>query len=103
LLYKSWLEQATDLFCPAGMDRRDPGLSPINGELAQLPRLLIQVGEDELLLNDSLRLTEKAREAGVEVQLERYPECWHVFQANTGLLKVADTALDRVATFLSMA
>ena len=103
LLNKSWIEQAADLFCPSGMDRRDPGLSPINGELAQLPRLLIQVGEDELLLNDSLRLATQAREAGVEVQLERYPECWHVFQANTGLLKVADTALDRVATFLSMA
>lgn len=103
LLNKSWIEQAADLFCPPGMDRRNPGLSPINGELANLPPLLIQVGEEELLLNDSLRLAERAREAGVQVQLERYPHCWHVFQANTGLLEVADTALERAAAFMANA
>lgn len=101
LLNASWIEQAADLFCPPGMDRRNPGLSPINADLACLPPLLIQVGEEELLLNDSLRLAEKARIAGVNVQLERYPECWHVFQANTGILKVADIALERVGMFLN--
>lgn len=101
LLNRSWIEQAADLFPPPGMDRGDPALSPINDTLDVLPPLLIQVGEDELLLNDSLRLAEKARAAGVSVQLERYPGCWHVFQANTGVLKVADLALGRVAAFLS--
>jgi acetyl esterase/lipase len=100
LLNVSWIEQAADLFCPLGMDRGHPELSPINADLTSLPPLLIQVGEDELLLNDSLRLAEKARIAGVNVQLERYPECWHVFQANTGILKVADIALERVGVFL---
>ncbi len=83
------------------MDRRKPGLSPINGDLSSLPPLLIQVGEDELLLNDSLRLAKTARAAGVRVQLERYPDCWHVFQANAGVLKVADTALERAGMFIS--
>lgn len=97
----SWIDQAADLFCPAGMDRRDPSLSPINADLATLPPLMIQVGEDEVLLNDSLRLSSKARDAGVHVQLERYPACWHVFQVNSGLLSVADTAILRVAAFLN--
>lgn len=101
LLNRSWIEQAADLFPPPGTDRREPGLSPINADLTGLPPLLIQVGEDELLLNDSLRLADKARVAGVPVQLERYPDCWHVFQANTGILRVADVALERVAAFLS--
>ncbi|MBL4834984.1 MAG: alpha/beta hydrolase [Pseudomonas sp.] len=101
LLNRSWIEQAADLFPPLGMDRRDPGLSPIYADFSGLPPLLIQVGEDELLLNDSLRLAEKARAAGMQVQLERYPACWHVFQANAGILQVADVALERVAAFLS--
>lgn len=101
LLNPRWIAQAADLFCPIGRDRRDPELSPINADLALLPPLLIQVGEDELLLNDSLRLSQTAHAAGVQVQLERYPGCWHVFQANSGLLKVADTAMARAAAFLN--
>ncbi|SDS56291.1 Acetyl esterase/lipase [Halopseudomonas xinjiangensis] len=100
LLNRSWIEQATDAYCPSGMSRKDPGLSPIYGDLAGLPPLLIQVAEDEILLNDSFRLAEKARSAGVSVQLEYYPALWHVFQANTGVLKSADHALDRIAAFL---
>lgn len=100
LLHPAWLEQAVGLFCPPGMDRRDPGLSPLYGELAGLPPLLIQVGEDEVLRDDSLRLAERARAAGVAVTLERYPGLWHVFQAHAGLLLSADLALARVAAFI---
>lgn len=100
LLHPKWLEQAVALFCPPDLDRRDPGLSPLHGELGNLPPLLIQVGEDEVLLNDSLRLAERARAAGAEVRLERYPGLWHVFQAHVGMLKAADVAVQRIADFL---
>ncbi|MEK1942108.1 MAG: alpha/beta hydrolase [Pseudomonas sp.] len=100
LLSVAWIEQAGALFCPAHVDRRDPLLSPVYADLSGLPPLLIQVGEDEVLLNDSLRLTERAEAAGVAVQLQRYSGCWHVFQAHAGLLDVADLALARVASFL---
>ncbi|NQD93269.1 alpha/beta hydrolase, partial [Pseudomonas sp. CrR25] len=96
LLHPRWLEQAVALYCPAQVPRDDPRLSPLFAELAGLPPLLIQVGEDELLLNDSLRFAEKARAAGVSVCLERYPGLWHVFQAHAGMLKAADFALERV-------
>ncbi|WP_137886851.1 alpha/beta hydrolase [Pseudomonas sp. 2FE] len=100
LLHPAWIQQAVGLYCPAGMDRRDPGLSPVYADLTGLPPLLIQVGEDELLLNDSLRFAEQADAAGVTVKLERYAGLWHVFQAHAGLLDVADLALIRVADFL---
>ncbi|MCY1552258.1 hypothetical protein D9M68_886430 [compost metagenome] len=58
------------------------------------------MGEDEVLLNDSLRFADKARGAGVVVRLERYPGLWHVFQAHAGMLKAADFALGRVVSFL---
>ena len=100
LLHPSWVEQAAQLYCPADLPRNDPGLSPLFADLSRLPPTLIQVGEDELLLGDSLRLAERAKAAGVNVRLERYPGLWHVFQAHVGMLRAADYAIARVAAFL---
>ena len=61
---------------------------------------MIQVGEDEVLLNDSQRLAERTRAADGAVRLERYAGLWHVFQVHAGVLKAADQALARIATFL---
>jgi acetyl esterase/lipase len=46
-----------------------PLISPLYGNLAGLPRLLIYVGDDEAMVDDSVQFTEKARTAGVEVTL----------------------------------
>lgn len=100
LLHPSWVEQAAQLYCPADLPRNDPGMSPLFADLSRLPPTLIQVGEDELLLNDSLRLAERAKAAEVNVRLERYPGLWHVFQAHVGMLRAADYAIARVAAFL---
>ncbi len=75
-------------------------MSPLFADLRCLPPTLVQVGEDELLLNDSLRLAERATAAGVDMRLERYPGLWHVFQAHVGVLRAADYAIGRVAAFL---
>ena len=75
-------------------------MSPLFADLSRLPPTLIQVGEDELLLGDSLRLAERAKAAGVNLRLERYPGLWHVFQAHVGMLRAADYAIARVAAFL---
>ena len=100
LINLKWMHQAREAYCPAPLDPHMPGVSPLNDDLVGLPPLLLQVGEDEVLRNDSLRFAERAREAGVEVQLQRYQGLWHVFQAHAGMLKVADLALDRVVDFL---
>jgi len=100
LLHPRWIEQAAQLYCPADLPRNDPGVSPLFADLSPLPPTLIQVGEDELLLNDSLRLSKRAEAAGVDVRLERYPGLWHVFQAHVGMLRAADYAIARVVAFL---
>ncbi|WP_212629595.1 alpha/beta hydrolase [Pseudomonas sp. KB-10] len=100
LLHPRWIEQAAQLYCPADLPRNDPGVSPLFADLSLLPPTLIQVGEDELLLNDSLRLAKCAEAAGVDVRLERYPGLWHVFQAHVGMLRAADYAIARVVAFL---
>ncbi|BBA95756.1 putative esterase/lipase [Actinacidiphila reveromycinica] len=86
----------------AGADPYQPLLSPaLLGDLAGFPPLLVQVGANEVLLDDSTRLAERARDAGVDVVLDVTAEVPHVFQAFTGLLDEADEALDRAALFLT--
>ena len=64
----------------AGADPTQPLASPLLGDLAGLPPLLLHVGERELLRDDSIRLAQKAREAGVMVELQVFPVVPHVWQ-----------------------
>ena len=86
-----------------GADPRDPRGSPLFGELAGLPPLLIQVGTDERLLDDSRQYAEKAAHAGVPVRLEIWQGMHHVFQLDVAHLESSRVALDRAATFLTEA
>ncbi|MGL4319132.1 MAG: alpha/beta hydrolase [Pseudomonas sp.] len=97
LLQPAWLGQGVDAYCPPGVERRAPMLSPLYADLRGLPPLLVQVGEDERLLPQSLLLQEQI---GLGLRLELYPGQWHVFQINCGLLDIADLALQRVLDFL---
>ena len=64
----------------AGADPAQALASPLLGKMAGLPPLLLHVGESELLRDDSIRLTQKAREAGVPVQLQVFAAVAHVWQ-----------------------
>lgn len=83
-----------------GKDPTDPRGSPVFGVPAQLPPLLIQVGTDERLLDDSKRYAAAARRRGNPVHLEIWEGMHHVFQAQAGVLQSSGAALDRVARFL---
>lgn len=81
-------------------DLRDPRASPLFGAMDGFPALLVQVGSDEILLDDSRRLAEAAARAGVRVTLEVWQGMHHVFQLNVAQLKSARRALDRAAAFI---
>jgi monoterpene epsilon-lactone hydrolase len=83
-----------------GADASDPYISPIFGDLRELPPLLIQVGSHEILLSDALRLAARAAISDVSVTLDVTPGVPHVFQAYAGLLDEAGAALDRASDFL---
>jgi epsilon-lactone hydrolase len=85
----------------AGADPLQPLLSPaVVADLTGFPPLLIQVGTNEMLLDDSTRLAARARAAGVDVVLDVTADVPHVFQSLVGVLDEADEALDRAALFL---
>lgn len=62
-------------------DPTGPLLSPIFADLSGLPPMLIHVGNDEVLLDDSVRLAERAQAAGTPVELKVWEGMWHVFQS----------------------
>jgi acetyl esterase/lipase len=97
LITRDWLQQGIDAYCPTSEARSQPLLSPLRADLHGLAPLLVQVGEDEHLLQQSLRLGEHPR---LDVRVEVYPGQWHVFQINCGLLAVADMAMHRIVEFL---
>jgi len=76
-------------------DLRLPLLSPHYGNLRGLPPLLIQVGEDEILLSDATRLDDHACAAGVEVNLVIWPKMWHVWHFFCALLTRSATSGER--------
>jgi acetyl esterase/lipase len=82
-----------------GADPKNPLASPLYGDLSRLPPLLIQVGDTEILLDDSTRLAGAARTAGVKVDLKIWPNMPHVWQVSQVFLPEARTALDEAAAF----
>jgi acetyl esterase/lipase len=82
------------------MDPRHPIASPLYADLKGLPPLLIHVGEDEVLRDDSTRLAERAREAGVRVELKVWPVVPHAWQLAPHMIPEARQSLRESADFL---
>ena len=81
-------------------DPRTPLASPLYAELAGLPPLLIHVGEREVLRDDSVRLAERARAAGVRVELKVWPVVPHAWQLAHQVVPEARQSLKAAAGFL---
>jgi epsilon-lactone hydrolase len=100
LIHKAYLEELAGAYVPAGMDRRDPRVSPLYSDLEGLPPTLIQVGSAETLLADATRFAAAAGAADVAVTLEIWPHmihAWHLWNAH---LEVARRALASAGAFI---
>ncbi len=83
-----------------GADLDDPGLSPINGDFHGLPPMLVQVGSEEILLDDAILLAQKASSAGVAVELRVWPGLWHVWQILGDLVPESRATFAEAALFI---
>jgi len=99
MIRPSWFHACARLYL-GGRDPKDPACSPLFARHEGLPPVLIHVGTDEVLLDDSTRLAERCREAGVDVTLKVFEGMWHEFQIHAGLLKVSDEAVAEIGEFL---
>jgi acetyl esterase/lipase len=99
LLTKESLASTARLYL-GGHDPRDPLASPLSGVLAGMPPVRMHVGEDEVLLDDSLRYGERFESQGGTVQIHTWQGMTHAFPSNIALLHAAKEALDDIGSFL---
>jgi monoterpene epsilon-lactone hydrolase len=78
----------------------NPLASPVYADASGLPPLYIQVGGDEVLLSDSLRLADNVRSSGGEAEIEIWPQMWHVFQVFVGVMPESHKAIDKIGAYI---
>jgi acetyl esterase/lipase len=84
-----------------GADTNDPAASPLRADLTGLPPIRVHVGDDEVLLDDSVRFVDRALAAGVDVQLDVWEGMVHGFLGSVGQLSASTQALEQIGAFLS--
>jgi monoterpene epsilon-lactone hydrolase len=84
-----------------GADPKHPHASPLHAPVAGLPPVRVHVGDDEVLLDDSLEYVQRAVAAGVDARVDVWMGMPHGFAGRIGALKAAAEALDAIGGFLT--
>lgn len=100
LVTQPMLRDAAALYLD-GADPHDPYASPLFGDLAGLPPLLMQVGGREIMIEDTSRFVARAQAAGVAVTQLVYPGMTHVFQLNQPEAFEAGAAINELVRFIA--
>lgn len=97
MITMNYIQAIRSVYAP-GQDLASPMLSPLFGRFHSFPPVLIQVGTNEILYSDSVRLRDRLYQCGIPCCLEAWPDMWHVFQMFP--LKKATEAMEHVGKFL---
>ena len=100
MLAPDWIRTAADRY-RGNEDARNPGISPLFADLKDLPPMLIQVGDEELLLSDSERLADLASKVGVKVEIEIAKGLWHVYPLFGGFIPEGKKSLKEAVRFIN--
>src|SRR5262245_41927314 len=100
LIHKEYLNELADAYLPAGMDRKDPRVSPLYADFASFPPMLIQIGSNETLLDDATRLAARAGAADVAMTLEIWPHMIHAWPLWNAHLEDGRRALASAGSFI---
>src|SRR4029077_7781710 len=100
IIHKQYLNELADAYLPAGMDRKDPRVSPLFADLEDFPPILIQVGSAETLLDDAVRFAGAAGGANVAVTLEIWPYMIHAWPLWNAQLESGRRALVSAGAFI---
>jgi acetyl esterase/lipase len=84
----------------AGRDPTDPLLSPLFGDFSGLPPAMVQVGTDEMLYSDALRLAQRFDAEGIHVVFDKWEGMWHVFQLFARYVPEGIKALEGLGSFI---
>jgi epsilon-lactone hydrolase len=87
-------------YLPAAEHYRSPDASPLFADFAGFPPLFLQAGSSEILRDEAVRTAQRAHDAGVDVELELWPETPHNFQM-VAFLPEAALAMDQIVRFVA--
>ena len=77
-----------------------PDISPLYGDLAGLPPILIHGAEYDVFVSDAVRFEEAARQAGVDVRLKTWQKMWHIFHMQDTVVPEAKDALREMCAYM---
>ncbi|MED9905043.1 MAG: alpha/beta hydrolase [Lachnospiraceae bacterium] len=101
VLDREYIDRMIAAYAGDGDEKQDlenPYISPLFGDFEGFPPVYIQVGENEILLSDSVELHKRMVKANVSVRMDRFKGMWHVFQMSP--FKTAYEAMDKNAEFI---
>lgn len=100
LFTKEWVKAIAGMYLGAHGNPRDPYANPLYADLKGLPPLYLQVGGDELLLDDSAVMAERATQSGVDVRIDIFPGMQHTFQMAVGRAPESTDAVERYVAWV---
>lgn len=93
------LQGLADLYLQ-GQDAANPKASPLDASLGGLAPIRIDVGDNEVLLADSIRYAERAQAAGVDITVSIWEGMAHVFQSSLNQFLAAEQSVNAIGEFL---
>jgi acetyl esterase/lipase len=87
-------------YVPEDVKKTDPYISPLYGSFTNLPRTLILVGENEILLDDSRLFAQKAKASGVDIEIDIWPNMFHDWWLFGSFIPETKQVLDRAANWI---
>jgi acetyl esterase/lipase len=100
LFTKEWVKDIAGMYLGPNGNPKDPYTNPLYADLKGLPPIYIQVGGDELLLDDSTVMAERAKQAGVEIRVDIFPGMQHTFQMAVGRAPESTDAVERYVAWV---
>lgn len=100
VLSGAFLRRMREYYC-AGKDLTDPDISPVLGDVSGFPPMLIHVGSDEILLNDSLLFARHVKEQRGDIRVAVWENLWHVFQTQVEFFEPARQSLRETRDFIN--
>ena len=93
-------KDSAKIYVPDNLEKDDPYISPLYGNFTNLPRTLVLVGENEILLEDSIMVGQKAKEYGVDIEIDIWPNMFHDWWLFGSFIPETKQVLDKAAKWI---
>lgn len=94
-------KDSANIYVPEDVKKTDPYVSPLYGNFTNLPRTLVLVGDNEILLDDSRLFAQKAVESGVDIEIDIWPSMFHDWWLFGSFIPETRLVLDKVANWIN--